>query len=168
LILEGEILDTVGSHRRDPNKCSPFLPISGGVLAARRTNKAMASARIKLDPELVDAIARRVVELLEKRGIQQRELVDAAELARRLGIERSWVYSHAIELGAVKLGRGRKPRLRFDPEIATRVLQKVGERPADDPPTRLGVRADRPRVGGASKIPLLPVRGPDNGPRPVA
>jgi ribosome-binding protein aMBF1 (putative translation factor) len=49
----------------------------------------MASTRIKLDPETVEKIARRVVEILERRGLQQRELVDAAELARRFGIERS-------------------------------------------------------------------------------
>lgn len=63
----------------------------------------MASPRIKLDPQTIEAVARRVVEILERRGLQSRELVDAAELARRFGIERSWVYSHAIELGAVKL-----------------------------------------------------------------
>lgn len=83
----------------------------------------MESRRIKLDAETVEAIARRAVELLEARGLQKRELVNAAELARRFGIERSWVYSHAIELGAVKLGDGPKPRLRFDPEIAARVLR---------------------------------------------
>jgi hypothetical protein len=91
--------------------------------------------RIRLDPQAVEAVARRVVELLEKRGLQRRELVDAAELARRLGIERSWVYSHAIELGAVKLGTGAKPRLRFDPEMAARVLRKVSK-PATAPPAR--------------------------------
>jgi hypothetical protein len=147
----------------NPNRCSLFLSISGGVLAAPRTNKAMASARIKLDPELVDAIARRVVELLEKKGIQQRELVDASELARRFGIERSWVYSHAIELGAVKLGQGKKPRLRFDPEIAARFLRKVGEGPAA-PPARSGERAGQPGRGDGSVVPLLPVRGESDGP----
>lgn len=75
----------------------------------------MPSARIKLDPQTTEAIARRVVEMLERRGLQRRELVDAAELARRFGIERSWVYSHAIELGAVKLGSGSKPRLWSSP-----------------------------------------------------
>jgi hypothetical protein len=129
----------------------------------------MASPRIKLDPEVVDAIARRVVELLEKRGLQRRELVDAAELARRLGIERSWVYSHAIELGAVKLGSGPKPRLRFDPEIAARVLQKVGEGPVADPPTRSGERAGQPPGRRGSEIPLLPVREPGgSGPKSAA
>jgi hypothetical protein len=119
----------------------------------------MASTRIKLDPQTVEAIARRVVELLERRGLQSRELVDAAELARRLGIERSWVYTHAIELGAVKLGNGTKPRLRFDPEVAARVLRRVGEGPVADPPTRSGKRAGQPPRREGSEAPLLPIRG---------
>lgn len=129
----------------------------------------MASARIKLDPPTVEAIARRVVEILERRGLQSRELVDAAELARRFGIERSWVYSHAIELGAVKLGSGPKPRLRFDPQIAARVLRKAGERMAADPPARSGKRADRPSAGGGSEVQLLPIRGEgEDEPPPAA
>ena len=129
----------------------------------------MASARIKLDPLTVEAIARRVVELLERRGLQQRELVDATELARRFGIERSWVYSHAIELGAVKLGEGPKPRLRFDPQIAARVLRRVGEGPAADPPARSGERAVQPQRGREPEIQLLPIRGQgENEPPAVA
>jgi len=126
-----------------------------------RHQGGMASPRIRLDPQTVEAIARRVVELLEKRGLQRRELVDAAELARRLGIERSWVYSHAIELGAVKLGTGAKPRLRFDPEIAARVLQKVDGKQAADPPARSGKRAGQPQ-GSESRVELLPIRGQDD------
>jgi hypothetical protein len=121
----------------------------------------MASTRIKLDPQAIEAIARRVVELLERRGLQSRELVDAAELARRLGIERSWVYSHAIELGAVKLGGGAKPRLRFDPEVAARVLRRVGDGPAADPPARSGKRAGQPQ-GSEGRVELLPIRGSDD------
>jgi hypothetical protein len=107
---------------------------------------------------MVEVIARRVVELLEKRGLQRRELVDAAELARRLGIERSWVYSHAIELGAVKLGTGAKPRLRFDPEIAARVLRRVDGKRAADPPARSGKRASQPQ-GSEGRVELIPIRG---------
>jgi hypothetical protein len=118
----------------------------------------MPSARIKLDPQTTEAIARRVVEMLEKRGLQSRELVDAAELARHFGIERSWVYTHAIELGAVKLGNGAKPRLRFDPEIAAQVLRKVDGKPAADPPARSGKRASQPQ-GSKGKAQLLPIRG---------
>jgi hypothetical protein len=117
--------------------------------------------RIRLDPQTVEAIARRVVELLEKRGLQGRELVDAAELARRLGIERSWVYSHAIELGAVKLGKGAKPRLRFDPEIAAQVLQRVDDTPTADPPARSGKRAAQPE-GSEGRVELLPIQGQDD------
>lgn len=128
----------------------------------------MASPGIKLDPETVERLARRVVELLERRGLQKRELVDAAELARRFGIERSWVYSHAIELGAVKLGSGAKPRLRFDPEMAARVLRKVDEAPTADPPARSGERAAQPR-GSQGRVELLPIRGRgENGPPSAA
>ena len=123
----------------------------------------MASKRIALDAPTVEAIARRVIELLERRDLSGgSELVDAAELARRLGIERSWVYTHAIELGAVKLGSGRKPRLRFDPQVAARVLRRVGEGPAADPPARSGERADRPQRGRRSEVRLLPIRGQDD------
>jgi hypothetical protein len=119
----------------------------------------MESARIKLDPPTIEAIARRVVELLDRRGVAcGPELVDAAELARRLGIERSWVYTHAIELGAVKLGSGRKPRLRFDPQVAARVLRRTDEGPAADPPARSGERARRSRRP-EGQVPLLPIRG---------
>jgi hypothetical protein len=118
----------------------------------------MASTRIQLDAKTIDAIARRVVELLEQRGLQSRELVDASELARRFGIERSWVYSHAIQLGAVKLGNGSKPRLRFDPQIAAKVLRKVGGDSAADPPARSGKRAGQPQGNRGSEVPLLPIR----------
>jgi hypothetical protein len=129
----------------------------------------MESKRIKLDAETVEAVARRAVELLTAHALQKRELVDAAELARRFGIERSWVYTHAIELGAVKLGSGPKPRLRFDPQIAARVLRRVGEEPAADPPARSGERAGQPSVSGGSGVRLLPIRGGgENGPPSAA
>jgi len=121
----------------------------------------MSSARIKLDPQTTEAIARRVVGLLEKRGLQNRELIDAAELARRFGIERAWVYSHAIELGAVKLGDGAKPRLRFDPEVAAQALRRVGDGPAADPPARSDKRAGQPQ-GSEGQAELLPIRDSDD------
>jgi hypothetical protein len=104
-----------------------------------------------------------------KNAACKRELVDAAELARRFGIERSWVYSHAIELGAIKLGSGAKPRLRFDPQIAAKVLRKAGEGSAADPPARSGERADQPSVSGGSGVRLLPIREQgENEPPPAA
>jgi hypothetical protein len=54
-------------------------------------------------------------------------LVDAAEIARLHGKTRSWVYEHAGELGAVRLGSGRRPRLGFSPVRVAAALQKVDE-----------------------------------------
>jgi hypothetical protein len=75
---------------------------------------------LTLDRDDIEAVAVRVAELLEQRGPRHAPggLVDAAELARRLGTDRSWVYAHAAELGAIRLGSGPRARLRFDPEAA--------------------------------------------------
>lgn len=63
-------------------------------------------------------------------------LLTAAEVARRFSVERSWVYAHARELGVVKIGRGSRPRLRFDPAvIAQCLLPSTG--PALPGPTEL-------------------------------
>lgn len=109
----------------------------------------MASTRIKLDPQTIEAIARRVVEILERCGLQQRELVDAVELARRFGMERSWVYSHAIELGAVKLGNGPSlgsaSILRSPPGYCGRLAR---DRRLTRPPVRVSGRASLRRVEG--------------------
>jgi hypothetical protein len=119
----------------------------------------MASTGIKLDPQTIEAIARRVVELLDRRRHSGGpELIDAAELARRLGAQRSWVYTHAIELGAIRLGSGRKPRLRFDPQVAAGALRRVDGSPAADPPARSGERAGRPRRPEGQSL-LLPIKG---------
>jgi hypothetical protein len=78
-----------------------------------------------LDAASVEAVARRVVELIRSEGDSPggRRLVDAATLAAQLGVERSWVYTHRAELGAIQLGSGSKPRLRFDVEVARRSRQ---------------------------------------------
>jgi len=67
-----------------------------------------------LDREDVEAIARRVAELLRTDPTADVQFVDAATIARRFGVTRAWVYQHKTDLGAVPLGRGPKPRLRFD------------------------------------------------------
>ncbi|HWC49526.1 MAG TPA: hypothetical protein VG448_11645 [Solirubrobacterales bacterium] len=70
------------------------------------------------EPTLTDAaveqIARRVVELLGESDLAgPGRYVDAATLAAELSVERDWVYAHADELGALRLG-GPNGRLRFD------------------------------------------------------
>jgi hypothetical protein len=71
-----------------------------------------------LDPELVDAVARRVLELVVERdagsGSAPSGLLTVAEVAKRLRVSTKWVYAHQRRLGAIKLGEGPKARLRFD------------------------------------------------------
>src|SRR3954452_1636421 len=68
----------------------------------------------RLHPDDVEAIAVRVAALLQQPASPTPvRLVDAAKLATILDVERDWVYAHARELQAVRLG-GRRGRLRFD------------------------------------------------------
>lgn len=52
----------------------------------------------------IEAVAARVADLL-RTGQASAELVDAAEIARRFGVSRDFVYDHADDLGAVRLGK---------------------------------------------------------------
>jgi len=106
--------------------------------------------------ELVEAIASRVVELLTAQAPveRQRRLLTAAELAVDLGVARSFVYEHANDLGAVRLGEGSKPRLRFDPEQARAALScSVSKRSLGESASEGGRSAARsPR--GRRRLPL--------------
>src|SRR4051812_15248143 len=74
-----------------------------------------------LDRDDVEAIARRVVELLDGSLGRRARYIDAATLANTLGVEREWVYAHTAQLGAIRLG-GPHGRLRFDLEHVRQVL----------------------------------------------
>jgi hypothetical protein len=102
---------------------------------------------VHLDSASVEAVARRVAELLG--GGDEDELVDAAEIARRFGVSRDYVYEHADDLGAVRLGDGPKARLRFAPEV---VRERLGAE-------RSKSRRAGPRRPQRSDRELLRVRG---------
>jgi hypothetical protein len=71
-------------------------------------------ATVHLDDASVNAVAERVVELLRAESIGG-DLIDSVEVARRFSVSRDYVYEHAEELGAMRLGSGSRARLRFDP-----------------------------------------------------
>jgi hypothetical protein len=50
-------------------------------------------------------------------------LVDARQLALDLGVSLDYVYAHATELGAMRLGSGPKARIRFDLDRARQALE---------------------------------------------
>jgi hypothetical protein len=109
---------------------------------------------------LADLLADRLAARLACRAYTQPEpLVDAAEIARLHGRTRSWVYEHAGELGAVRLGSGPRPRLGFSPARVAQLLEKVdapGTATLPDPPPR---RRRRQRAGRTETgAPLLHVR----------
>ncbi|HXS34328.1 MAG TPA: helix-turn-helix domain-containing protein [Solirubrobacterales bacterium] len=84
------------------------------------------AGELRLDPESIEALACRLAELLSPGEPAQprAQLITAEEVARWWGISRRWVYDHADELGAHRLGGGRRPRLRFDPD---EVAERLGE-----------------------------------------
>lgn len=93
-----------------------------------------------IGPFQIEQIAQRVVALLDEaaRLTDGPRYVDAATLAAELSVERDWVYAHAEELGALRLG-GPRGRLRFD---RIWVRQKL-ESPKDSDGPAVGRRPGR-------------------------
>lgn len=112
----------------------------------------MSAPVVTLDAATVEAIAERVAELLAP-TVNDSELVDAAEIARRFNVTRDYVYEHATELGAVRLGDGPRARLRFDLE---RVVEALAPRPFADRPEPARSRPPA-RRRPATPVELLPV-----------
>jgi hypothetical protein len=137
--VEGiEVCAECGEKVADPLLVATF----GEVRMLRREVERLAAA---LDSPGVD-----------RNGTPEPEagaLVSAAEAARRLGVSRDFLYRHADDLGAVRLGTGPKARLRFDLDT---VAERIDREPAPEP-KRAKRSGRRTRRDGTA--PLLPVRG---------
>jgi hypothetical protein len=88
---------------------------------------------LRLAPDSIEMLARRIAEILAVAGPPSSpvrpQLISAEEVAGWWGVGRRWVYDHADELGARRLGAGPRPRLRFDPdEVAERLGSPAGRR----------------------------------------
>jgi hypothetical protein len=123
----------------------------------------------RYDDDALDRLADLLAERLALRlsGLapgRAEPLVDAAEIARLHGKTRSWVYEHAGELGAVRLGSGRRPRLGFSLARVAAALEKVDEpAPMKRPQIAKPRRGRRPRTDRTpSGAELLRVGGPDS------
>lgn len=125
---------------------------SGDAATHAAEPRAISAADLDLLADLLaERLAPRVAELLRPQPAG--ELVDAATLADLLGVARSYVYEHANELGARRLGAGRRARLRFDLATARDALGQIDAPPAAKPTPR-HPRSRRPNVGT-----ILRVRG---------
>ena len=78
------------------------------------------AGEVRLDPESIEALARRLSELIgpdpEPSTPRWGRLITAEAVSELWGVGRRWVYDHADYLGAKRLGAGKRPRLIFDPE----------------------------------------------------
>jgi len=106
---------------------------------------------VTLDAQDIEAIARRVAELIaDQVSPPAARLVDAAYVAQLLGVERDWVYAHADQLGGIRLG-GPKGRLRFDLATVTDRADRTGDVPASR--ARSHARDDRrPTTGSKNHL----------------
>ena len=121
-----------------------FAAVSANGRRLARVRRAAA----ELTPEAIERIAQRVAELLHRHDRSAHPgLVDAGALARQLGVTRSWVYEHARELGAIRIGSGPRARLRFDLERALASLN--GQRSRQDPWARQLDGGGRGHAGAA-------------------
>jgi predicted DNA-binding transcriptional regulator AlpA len=73
------------------------------------------------EADQVQAIAEAVADVLAERGLvvyagpsPSARVLKVADVARLLGRSSAWVYEHAAELGAIRMGRGPKARIGFD------------------------------------------------------
>jgi hypothetical protein len=115
--------------------------------------------RLQLDERTVRAIVVEVAALLDTRPVVP-ALVDAATIAEQLGVDRTYVYEHATELGAKRLGRGPKAPLRFDPADVMRRVEEWSASPAPD--ERRAASQSRRRSTTPARTrdrELLPIRG---------
>jgi hypothetical protein len=123
-----------------------------------RLDALAASDTPWLHPVVIDAVARRMLELARENGTPTEpdhppDLLTVAEVADRLKMTPKWVYAHQRRLGVIKLGDGPKARLRFDPRIVDAQLK-----PEDHPSSEAtdGVSALR-RTKGRRRLRSRPV-----------
>lgn len=92
--------------------------------------RGVAAPRVAVDlsPQAVERIASQVVQLLgEREAREEPELISAGELARRLRVERPWVYRNRALLGGLRIGAGPKAPWRFEYASAVEALRALQE-----------------------------------------
>jgi hypothetical protein len=95
-------------------------------------------------------------------SLQFSALLTVDQVAERLAVSPDWVYRHADDLGAIKLGGGLKPRIRFDAlgvaayVDACRTCRRTVSA-STPPPTPIASRRTARAPGRETH--LLPIRG---------
>jgi hypothetical protein len=93
-------------------------------------------AYVRLHPQTLERLAARTAALVAEQLARSQprtdrpELLTAAEVSAWWGVKRGWIYQHAEELGAIRIGTGERPRLRFDEAQVARRLARPAQREA--------------------------------------
>jgi hypothetical protein len=119
------------------------------------TSNVVASQAFVLDStsideitdRLTDAVVARILDVIRMEGLIERtgggqRWLDAQEVAERLGVSREWVYEHGAELGARRIGSGRRPRLRFPAQSLDRPANASAGAAESSSPSRLQRRPE--------------------------
>ena len=114
----GADLGTLQPLRAEPPMAELPVHAASSPSQPAHVPKVGAPVPARLTPQDVEAIARRVAELVRSRGDVGWATAD--ELARRLAVRPGWIYRHAGELGGIKLGSAPNAPWRFDVEQALR------------------------------------------------
>jgi hypothetical protein len=125
------------------------------------------SAPARLHPADVEAIAQRVVELLDesRATAAPAQLLTPPDVGAQIGRSAEWVRDHRGEFTQARLTDGERPRLLFTAESVDAWLEERSSRPAPtpEPPSGYDARVAsgprRRRRRPAPDVELLPVRG---------
>lgn len=115
---------------------------------------------------LADLVADRLAERLSR--VAEPEILTAQQVAERYGVAAAWVRENATDLGALRLGDGPRPRLRFDAATVAQAMKRRSERNASEEPDRRAPArvSRRPADGRSGKgLDSLPIR--ELQPRPI-
>jgi hypothetical protein len=123
-----------------------------------QTTPQPARTYVRLHPQTLERLAARTAALVAEHlaRAQSRtdrpELLTAAEVSAWWGVKRGWIYQHAEELGAIRIGTGERPRLRFDEAQVAQRLARPAQREATPETSAASNRiASNPQVAPGSK-----------------
>lgn len=105
---------------------------------------------------LAQAVAANMSGASHRKGSVTRIYCTADELAARYGVSRDWVYTHADELGATRLGTGPRARMRFAVATADLWMMEHAGGPVQPRRRRRNRHAGQKTRNGSPMIPVHP------------
>jgi hypothetical protein len=156
----------MSGSRHSPLSREASIPLApAGAACCSTSPRHGGREAISLSVSTVTLLAELLAYELDSRRLERPRWVTAERVAEHLGVEREWVYGHAAELGAVRLGSGARGRLRFRLDLVDERLLTQPRCLEDTASPRRRTSADelkrqrRSRPDSGSAVQLLPIRG---------